>query len=85
MQAIVTRYLPPTNFRGARIKATAATGSITLHWDHALNPSNNHLAAAEALSTKFGWNYGKWVTGCLADGQMVWICNAVGVDSFGGA
>ena len=36
MQAIETRYLGPTNTRGSRIKATAAAGSITIHYDDAL-------------------------------------------------
>ena len=30
MQAIEMQYLGPTNFRGARIKATAQAGSITI-------------------------------------------------------
>jgi hypothetical protein len=50
MQAIVTKYIGPTNFRGSRIKATAAAGSITIPYEAALNPTQNHDAAALALA-----------------------------------
>jgi hypothetical protein len=71
MQAIVTKYLGPTNNRGARVKATADAGSITVSWDHALNADDNHESAAVALRAKLGWNddaYGKLVGGGLPDG-----------------
>jgi hypothetical protein len=54
-QAIVTKFHGPTNHRGARVKATADAGSITLPWDHALGVEGNHRAAAEALAKKYGW------------------------------
>jgi hypothetical protein len=54
-QAIVTKYLGATNFRGSRVKAMASAGSITLSWDHSLNSENNHTAAARALAVKYGW------------------------------
>lgn len=62
MQAIVTKYIGPTNFRPGRIKATAAAGSVTVEWDHALNIDNNHARAAEALARKFDWT-GCWFIG----------------------
>jgi hypothetical protein len=55
LQAITTKYLAPTNTRGARIKATAAAGSITIPWDYALNACENHHAAACALARKYDW------------------------------
>ena len=55
MQAIVTKYLGPTNTRGARIKATAQAGATYLSWDYALDTSANHRAAAIALANKFKW------------------------------
>ena len=58
MQAIITKYLSPTNFSGSRIKATAHTGqggSLTIPWDYALDTSANHRAAAIALAHKFKW------------------------------
>lgn len=68
MQAIVTKYLGPTNHRGARIKATAQAGSITLSWDHALNADDNHQAAASELARRKGWA-GVWVGGWLPSGK----------------
>jgi len=46
-----TRYLGPTNFRPARVKAQHLSNGQTLiiSWDHALNALDNHLAAAQAL------------------------------------
>jgi len=70
-QAIETRYICPTNFRGARIKATAWAGQLTLSWDHALNPEENHDAAARAFAKKFGW-YGVMVRGSLKKGGNVY-------------
>jgi hypothetical protein len=54
-QAITTKYLGPTNFRGSRIKATAQAGSVTVSWDDALDVVANHTKAAEALADKYGW------------------------------
>jgi hypothetical protein len=65
-QAITTKYLGPTNFRGSRIKATAAAGSITVHYDDSLNSEQAHAQAAEALARKFGWA-GAYVQGGLPD------------------
>jgi hypothetical protein len=63
-QAIITKFLPPTNVRGSRVKATAEAGSVTLSWDHALNAELNHAAAAHALASKFGWK-GTYYAGAI--------------------
>lgn len=74
MQAIETKYLGPTNFRGARIKASAEVGSITISWDHALNVEENHDVAARALITKWGW-HGSWVRGAAPSNKgNVYVC-----------
>lgn len=63
-QAFVqTRFIGPTNYRGARVKATNVTSgkAVTLGWDHAKDAPENHMAAALAclvaceqpLPTKF--------------------------------
>jgi hypothetical protein len=75
-QAISTKYLGPSNVRGARVKATAEAGSVTLSWDHRLNPPENHAAAAEALALKFGWTgprYGQLVGGALPGSGYAFI------------
>ena len=61
-QAIVTKYIGPTNFRGSRIKASAYAGSVTIEYDAGLSTEANHLAAARKLAEKFKWR-GKWVAG----------------------
>jgi hypothetical protein len=61
-QAITTKYLPPTNYKGSRIKASCAARSLTVHIDHALNIEANHAAAAQALASKMGWG-GNWFAG----------------------
>lgn len=64
MQAITTKYLGPTNYRGARVKATCEAGSVTVSWDHALGSEENHDAACRALALKLGW-HGQWLGGDL--------------------
>lgn len=66
-QAIVTKFLSPTNTRGARIKATAQAGSVTVGYDYGLNSDDNHKRAAEALAAKFEWR-GRWFDGGAPDG-----------------
>lgn len=61
-QAIVTKFIAPTNNRPSRVKATAAAGSVTVSWDYGLNQDANHTAAARALVEKMGWG-GQWVGG----------------------
>lgn len=54
-QAIQTKLLGPTNTRGARVKAIADAGSITVSWDYSLGIAENHEAAAVALARRYGW------------------------------
>lgn len=66
-QAITTKFLGPTNFRGSRIKASAQAGSVTISYDHSTGSEENHLAAARALCDKFGWGW-PVAGGALPDG-----------------
>jgi hypothetical protein len=71
-QAIVTKYIGPTNFRGSRVKATCQAGSLTIPWDDALNADGNHRAACNALRMKLNWTERgphKLVGGALPDGK----------------
>lgn len=61
-QTITTAFLPPTNHRPSRIKATAEAGSVTLSWDHGKSTDANHIAALEALLSKLGWS-GDYIAG----------------------
>jgi len=68
-QAITTKYHGPTNTRGARISARAEAGRIFVPYNHALNSSDNHAAAAMALAEKWGWD-GPWHGGGTATGYV---------------
>jgi hypothetical protein len=82
MQAITTKYLGPTNFRGSRVKASCQAKTLIFGWQDNLNSSANHLAAAKALAAQLGWNYGRWIEAGLPDGSSVWVCDSKTSDSF---
>jgi hypothetical protein len=69
MTAIRTKYLGPTNTRGARIKATANGRSITRPLDHATSGAERHAIVARALARKLGWS-GTLIAGSVADGYV---------------
>jgi hypothetical protein len=81
MQAIVTKFLGPTDHRGSRVKATCQARSLTLSWDHRLNPSGNHLAAAKTLALNLGWG-GRWIEGGLPTGESVFVLDTHVADTF---
>lgn len=62
-QAILTKYLPPTNSRGARIKATSASGlSVTIPYEYELSGVDLHAVAVKKLCEKLNWS-GELVAG----------------------
>lgn len=73
VQAIVTKYLGPTNSRGARIKATAAAGSQTVYYDHSLNIEANHARSAKQLAMKFGWTGSYYQGGMPGDSGYCFV------------
>lgn len=75
-QAITTKYLGPTNQKGARVKAAAEAGSTTISWDHGLDTLANHSAAAEKLARKLGWS-GRFRSGSTEDGYVFILGDAV--------
>ena len=70
-QSIVTKYLGPTNSRGARIKATIASGakSYTMPYQYELNSEDNHTAAARELAQRLEWR-GDYISGHTATGMV---------------
>ena len=50
--AIRTRYKGPTDTKGSRLIATDSEYRITVGYNHALNPIENHAAAAQAFLDK---------------------------------
>lgn len=70
MKAITTKYISPTNTRGARVKATDGDTSVTVSYDHASN--DPHVEACLALCKKLNWDdnaavmvRGHTKTGCV--------------------
>lgn len=53
MQAIKTKYLHATNYRGSRIKARSERGSITISYPYNKDVQSAHAEAARALIEKF--------------------------------
>lgn len=78
-QAIVTKYLGPTNARGSRVKASAEAGSLTLSWNDSLNSDQNHARAAQALAKRFGW-HGNWYGGAIPGIAYAWVLASNAVD-----
>src|SRR5690349_14549112 len=79
-QAIETKFIGPTNHRGARVKATAEAGSVTVPWNHTIGIEGNHIAAAKALATKLDWS-GYWVGGGLPGSGFAFVlCEDPGSD-----
>lgn len=56
MKAIVTRYVGPTNHKGARIIAADGDGNkVIVSYPYHLSGEAVHRVAAEALCAKMGW------------------------------
>ncbi len=49
MQVIISKYLPSTNFKPSRIKASCECASVVLSWDAALTQQQMHEYAASRL------------------------------------
>ena len=63
MKAIETRYVGPTNTRGARIIARDSDNNrVTISYPHELSGEAVHRKAAEALRDKMGWT-GELISG----------------------
>jgi len=75
-QAIVTKWLGPTNHKGSRVRASCDAGTLTVSWDHEIgvgdNHRANHRAAALALAEKLGWGTENWIGGEFK-GTCVWV------------
>lgn len=58
MVIIKTKYLPPSNTRGARIKSWANGFTVTIPYPHELSHEYYHYEAVKALIAKhkLNWN-----------------------------
>lgn len=68
-QAIVTKFLGPTNTRAARIVVTSWQGKTTWNYDHALDSGNNHAQAVRAHIMAISKNL--WDAGHQVDYKIV--------------
>ena len=57
MVIIKTKYLGPSNFRGSRIKASAAGFTVTISYPAKLNSEVAHFEAVKALVEKHGLDW----------------------------
>jgi len=73
MKAITTRFLSPTESRGARIKASCEAGTFTSPYDYALDGQAAHRQVAEELVRRLGWSCGPLLGGHLANGDYVFV------------
>lgn len=80
LQAITTKYIGPTNTRGARIVAKAQAGRLVVPYDHSLEVSANHAAAARAFAQKWDWD-GTWVGGGTDEGACFVRLNGASIDA----
>ena len=72
MQTSETKYLGPTNHKGARIKATASNGmAVTIPYPYEESDTGKHIQAVRKLAAKLKWT-GSMVGGHTARG-MVWV------------
>ncbi len=55
-QAIETKYLGPTTYKGSRVRARCEAKTRYYHWDDSLNVDENHISAANRLFKELGWN-----------------------------
>lgn len=55
-QAITTSFRGPTDRNGSRVIARCEAKRISVPWDHALDASANHAAAALSLMDRLGWS-----------------------------
>ena len=70
-KAIAVKYLGPTKTRGARVKASAGGGNVTLPFRHDLSMEQNVVEAVDELLLRYGWLSHSYALGALADGTYV--------------
>ena len=70
-QSILTKYISPSNSRGARIKAVQSGWSdkkecvsVTISYPDDLNTDKAHALAAQMLARKLGWS-GRYISASL--------------------
>ena len=57
MKAIRVRYLPATDHKGSRFKASTGHDSATVGYQYDLDTETNELLACKTLMDKLGWTH----------------------------
>ena len=57
MKAIQVKYLPATNHRGSRFKASTGHDTVTVGYQYDLDQESNELFACKKLMKKLGWTH----------------------------
>lgn len=72
MQAIHTKYIPASNVKGSRIKATSDSGlTVTISYPHEFSGHLVHFEAVKALAAKhkLNWKIDNMCHGGSSDGR----------------
>lgn len=73
--SIVTKYLPPTNYKGSRVIAKTTSGLRKIvSWKYNLDAEENHILAAKEFADKMGWK-GEWHGGAIDGSSYVFVEN----------
>lgn len=81
MQSIITRFMGPTNTRGARIRAKASGGQrVISNYSHELLVAEEHDRAVKLLALRLKWG-GRLVRGDIDRGYVYVFDPAVEPDS----
>lgn len=73
-QAILVKYLPPTNHKGSRIKASCAAASVIVPYQSEFSPDENYSRTAVYLLAKLGWDTMNTIRGGqLKNGDVVFV------------
>lgn len=72
-QAIVTKFIAPSERRGMRVKATCAGGKTKMfNWESDWDADKNHHTAAIILQAELEWQ-GELKGGVMANGDYCWV------------
>ena len=71
-QAIIVKYIGPTNTRETRLRASYAGGSIIVDWNYDVSYERNYANAARVLAIRLKW-CGRYAHGTIPDGRHVFL------------
>lgn len=72
VKAIQTKFIGPSNTKGARVRAWINGSSAAVSWDYGAEVADNHGMAARKLAASLKWD-GRLVGGTLPDETMAWV------------